>query len=829
MTTLEFPRQQQSQASDHAASMQATPRVLGYELLAYIGIGVLALLTHFWALGERALHHDETLHAAYSWYIYTGQGYIHDPLLHGPFLYFITATGYFFFGDNDVTARLMAAVFGCVLTLLPAFLRPDIGRPAALLACTGLLISPVLLYVGRFIRHDIFSLVFELLIIIAIIRYAADRQAGWLYTAAVAFGLMVVNQETSYLFALIIGAPLLLLFCWRIYRPAVVVLGALAVVVAALIFVLPGEAQVDGTHNATRDPASNAIVTAVPGPVFGWHPLETEDNGYALRIRNRADDDGGRSLLQNLGLYLQDLGAFFTHPAVLIAITLCLLTLATLIWLIWLRRDADGSTPWSRALDRGEDVAEIAASLVADRRWIYALLIFLSIYTLFFTAFFTNMLGLITGTTGSLLYWLAQHNVERGGQPGHYYAVQLLVYEPLALLWAAVGVGMLLRSGLQFYRSERAENSESQDGEATETSASSAPAAVDTRFVLRRLSLFNPLLLLWWTIGAAAIYSWAGEKMPWLTSHIALPLILFAAWACGRAIFGPDERLPQPEGDEERVATPIFAGIFVTIVGLGFVLMTAYIGYGQATPIPIAIIPVFTLVLLGLLAAGAGMRWGFGWSLALLAICVTLVGGLYTARSAFRLALVSGDTPREMMVYTQTSPDVPRVIRQVELYSPRRSSNIDVPIIYDNETVWTWYMRDFPQATRSGEQLAAPPDESVQAVFMLQENLDRYPQNREYLQDFVVQRYPLRWWLPEDQVYRLNQGWRERPLEEASLVGQVLRAPFDYGVVSRVWNYLLFRELPAPLGSSDFVIAVRPQWANLISPGLGGSLTPVEP
>jgi hypothetical protein len=339
------------------------------------------------------------------------------------------------------------------------------------------------------------------------------------------------------------------------------------------------------------------------------------------------------------------------------------------------------------------------------------------------------------------------------------------------------------------------------------------------------LSLFNPLLLLWWTIGAWGIYTWAGEKMPWLTAHTALPLILFAAWACGRAIFGPDERLPQADGDEERVATPIFGGIFVAIVGLGFVLMTAYVGYGQATPIPIAIIPLFTLVLLGLLTVGAGMRWGFGWSLALLAICITAVGGLYTARSAWRLAYISGDTPREMMVYTQTSPDVPRVIRQVELYSPRRSANLDVPVIYDNETVWTWYMRDFPQATRSGEQLAGPPDESVQAVFMLQENLDRYPQNREYLQEFVVQRYPLRWWLPEDQVYRLNEGWRERPLEEASLVGQVLRAPFDYGVVSRTWNYLVFRELPAPLGSSDFVIAVRPQWANLISPGLGGSLT----
>src|SRR5215211_6736420 len=78
---------------------------LTYEHVAYIGLFIVALLTHLWGLGDRALHHDETLHAAYSWRLYTGQGFAHDPLLHGPFLYHITALMYFLFGDNDFTAR----------------------------------------------------------------------------------------------------------------------------------------------------------------------------------------------------------------------------------------------------------------------------------------------------------------------------------------------------------------------------------------------------------------------------------------------------------------------------------------------------------------------------------------------------------------------------------------------------------------------------------------------------------------------------------------------------------------------------------------------------
>ena len=66
-------------------------------------------------LGDRALHHDETLHAFFSWLIFHGEGYVHDPLLHGPFLYFFGALIYFLFSVSDATARLGPALFGVAL------------------------------------------------------------------------------------------------------------------------------------------------------------------------------------------------------------------------------------------------------------------------------------------------------------------------------------------------------------------------------------------------------------------------------------------------------------------------------------------------------------------------------------------------------------------------------------------------------------------------------------------------------------------------------------------------------------------------------------------
>jgi len=77
-----------------------TTERLGYLLLILVG-----LFTRLYHLGVRAMSHDESLHALYSWYLYVGHGYRHDPMMHGPFLFHVTALSYFLFGDNDFAAR----------------------------------------------------------------------------------------------------------------------------------------------------------------------------------------------------------------------------------------------------------------------------------------------------------------------------------------------------------------------------------------------------------------------------------------------------------------------------------------------------------------------------------------------------------------------------------------------------------------------------------------------------------------------------------------------------------------------------------------------------
>ncbi len=768
-------------------------RSLTVEQIAYLVLGLFALIAHLWALGDRSLHHDETLHAAYSWYLLVGRGYIHDPLLHGPLLYYLGALGYFLFGDSDFTARLMPALAGTALTLTPYLLRRELGRPAALIAAVYLLISPVALYVGRFFRHDIYSVLCELLVFVAVVRYVTTYQRSWLLVGSAAFGFMFVNQETSYLFLLIMAVPLVIAWLWQIYKPAIAMVVLLGLAVAALVFVLPGDAQVDGAHHAITDPQTGEIQVEQPG-LFGWGPLPTDDNGYALRIRNRADDDSGRSLFVNLGTYLGELLRFFGHPAILLAMGLSVSVLAALIHLIWYRRNAAGQTPWTIARANNLPAAQIALHLGERQHWLVALLIFLAIYLVFFTAFFTNLIGAISGVAGSLLYWLAQHNVERGGQPAHYYLFQLAVYEPLLLIFGALGLVLIGYDRIRH----------------------------------RQLSTpFAALLLAWWAVAAFAIYTWAGEKMPWLTIHISLPLTLLMAWTVQRIIWGG---VPAPDGpgqapDLPKSAWVVSGFLFTAVLGLSFVVLTAVVGLkNAATVVPFltpALILAISLLLLLFLVVGAGLRWGWRGAAAILTVCVSLSIGLYTVRNALRLAYINGDVPTEPLVYTQTSPDIMHAIRRLEEASIRRGRGLDMPVIYDNETIWSWYLRNFVRAEQSSGQLTAPPAPEVMAVLMLQENFDRHPENRSYLEGFVIQRYPLRWWFPEDDVYRLNANWREAPLDQVSLLGQLLRAPLDRDVGERWWNFLLFRNPGQSLGSTDVVIAVRSEIADQIGPGFG--------
>ncbi|HTD77430.1 MAG TPA: hypothetical protein VK898_07330 [Chloroflexota bacterium] len=105
------------------------------EYLPFLGLMLLGLVLRFWDLGYKAYHHDESLHAFYSWRLFDGEGYEHNAMMHGPLLFELNALAYLLFGANDFTGRLVPALFGVAVIGMPYLLRHELGRAGAIAAC----------------------------------------------------------------------------------------------------------------------------------------------------------------------------------------------------------------------------------------------------------------------------------------------------------------------------------------------------------------------------------------------------------------------------------------------------------------------------------------------------------------------------------------------------------------------------------------------------------------------------------------------------------------------------------------------------------------------
>src|SRR6266508_4438300 len=126
-----------------------------------------ALATLFYRLCERPFHHDESIHAFQSNTLAKDGTWRYDPAYHGPFLYYANALVYKIAGVSNVTARFLPAVFGLLLIAFAWPLSRWIGKRAAIVYAVLVLISPHLAYFSRFIREDLYSLVFTLGTILA--------------------------------------------------------------------------------------------------------------------------------------------------------------------------------------------------------------------------------------------------------------------------------------------------------------------------------------------------------------------------------------------------------------------------------------------------------------------------------------------------------------------------------------------------------------------------------------------------------------------------------------------------------------------------------------
>jgi uncharacterized protein (TIGR03663 family) len=181
-----------------------------------LSIFLITIFLRFWQLDLKLLHHDEAIHSWFSYELLTKGSWAYDPSYHGPFLYYVTAGMFSLFGDSDLVARLLPALFGALLIpLVYCIYRIGyIDKRQTIIAALFLALSPDMVYFSRFLRHDIFMLFFTLLLLVAVLYYFEFGKTRYAIIAALAIaGGLSCKEEMPVI--ILIFASFFVYSLWR--------------------------------------------------------------------------------------------------------------------------------------------------------------------------------------------------------------------------------------------------------------------------------------------------------------------------------------------------------------------------------------------------------------------------------------------------------------------------------------------------------------------------------------------------------------------------------------------------------------------------------------
>ena len=121
-TTRNFPRPRSAEPDPTSRTFLLSRTFpLTWETILIGTILVATLVTRLWNLDARVMSHDESLHVFYAWQLAIGKGFAHNPMMHGPFLFESTALMNVLFGASDFTSRLVSAMLGTLVVVVPGF------------------------------------------------------------------------------------------------------------------------------------------------------------------------------------------------------------------------------------------------------------------------------------------------------------------------------------------------------------------------------------------------------------------------------------------------------------------------------------------------------------------------------------------------------------------------------------------------------------------------------------------------------------------------------------------------------------------------------------
>ena len=564
-----------------------------------------------------------------------------------------------------------------------------------------LLISPTILYFSRFARNDILMAVWALGLVICMWRYFDDGKNRYLYISSALLALTFATKESAYLLVGTLGLWCVLALAHAHFKRA------------------PNrtDARWDGGRRESRRDRRRNRQTARRSASHGVSPPVA-----LARAANRLLGSGA-----DFKLDLTNLVGPAGFLVFLITLTLpqwsafsALFQDTLLGWTNLTLAAPEGSPKIGDPVAGGNLIAFVVIAALASASlyfgylwnwsvWWKCAAIFYPLWALLYTTFLTNYGGIKSGIWQSLGYWVVQQGEGRGSQPWYYYFVVTSIYEFLPILIGAIAAVYYLR---------------------------------------RRRDAFD-VFLVYWALITLLLYTIASEKMPWLVVGITLPFIVLSGKFLADVARRIDWRSSLRIGGYGYTLIPGVPLFLILLWNLAMYRSSGNVGLDAAIQVGIVGALAALVALAVYVSRSVGRFNALGVSLIALAVVLAALSVRAGATASYR----NGDTPVEMLVYTQTSPDVTRLLDALE----RTESGIDTPIAIDSTSgfswPWAWYLRSADEATfpvYNSESFDTEPYESVALI---------HSNNRESADEMLpdtfsdAERIRHRWWFPE-HVYR---------------------------------------------------------------------------
>jgi streptogramin lyase len=361
---------------------------------------------------------------------------------------------------------------------------------------------------------------------------------------------------------------------------------------------------------------------------------------------------------------------------------------------------------------------------------------------------------------------------ESSGQPAALFLLTLLLYEPIAVVFAVVSAIRL-----------RGDRGEAQ------------------------------ALFAGWSVAAFALWSFSAGHEPEHAIHVALPVVLLGGIALGKILHAIDWH-DVWHGSGGLLAL-LMLGIVVGLAAVG-VLLTRVDdqGGGPAAalpPVAVLCLVVVPLVYLVWRMNGDEREAGNGGQPVLISLLVVaLLLGAFGLRSANLLAFSRGDLGTELLAQqTATLGTLPSIERFLRLArdvgvndgsarDPTGSHSLSIALERDVQWPYVWYFREFPELTVVEPGIAATTGAQV-AIAAGETGLAEA--------GYATESWP---WLTTVPPHYLEPDMR-------AIVGALVN-PTRW---LDVWRYLLFRDgVPLP-PAATVAIGLTPELAGRVTPATG--------